>query len=161
MEFEGQHEGEEVLFFFRQHPIILRKPLILLLIVWTTTLMPFSFFPLNKWTQIIAGAGFLIGIIVFVYYWVSWYYSLYIVTDLRIIQDQKGGLFSRQVVELDLDKVQNINYEINGISASLFQFGTIVIQTFVGDLVIEKVHHPGKIHQKLTSILRDYEAEEI
>jgi hypothetical protein len=31
----------------------------------------------------------------------------------------------------------------------MFDFGTIVIQTFVGDLVIHKVGHPDKIYNDL------------
>ena len=31
----------------------------------------------------------------------------------------------------------------------MFKFGTIVIQTFVGDLVIKNVEHPDKIYNRL------------
>jgi hypothetical protein len=29
------------------------------------------------------------------------------------------------------------------------------MQTYVGDLVIHDIHHPGRIYKKLTTILRD------
>ena len=57
--------------------------------------------------------------------------------------------FGKDVVELRLSKIQNISYNIPGFTGELFGFGTIVIQTFVGDLVIHKVEHPDKIYNKL------------
>jgi hypothetical protein len=37
----------------------------------------------------------------------------------------------------------------------MLRFGTIVIQTYMGDLVIHNVHHPTAINKKLNEILRD------
>ena len=47
------------------------------------------------------------------------------------------------------EEIQNISYSIPGFSGEMFKFGTIVIQTFVGDLVIKNVEHPDKIYNKL------------
>ena len=34
-------------------------------------------------------------------------------------------------------------------------FGTILVQTFVGDLVIDKVHHPAKVQEKIIKIMKE------
>jgi hypothetical protein len=34
-------------------------------------------------------------------------------------------------------------------------FGTIKMQTYVGDLVIHDVHHPARVQKRLLGILRD------
>ena len=47
------------------------------------------------------------------------------------------------------DRIQNLSYNVPGLSGEIFGFGTLVIQTFVGDLVIHKVEHPDKIYNKL------------
>jgi len=161
MQFEGQHEGEDVLFYFRQHPVVLRRSLIvwlgLTLVGMLLALAIIQFWPveykLGYWAAMI---GFGVGLLWLVYRGVVWYFSMYIVTDQRIIQDQKQGLFKRQVIEIDLDKIQSVNYEIPGFQAAMFKFGTIVVQTFVGDLVVEFVHKPTAIHNQLTTILREY-----
>ena len=59
------------------------------------------------------------------------------------------GFFGKDVVELQLSKIQNISYNIPGFSGEMLGFGTIVIQTVVGDLVINKVDHPENIYNKL------------
>lgn len=156
-QFEGQYDDEEVKLVFRQHPIVLRKPLVIFLIVLVVAMLPFSFNPTAGWTYYVLGLGFLVGILVFAYAWMSWYFSVYIVTDQRIIHIEQKGFFNRQVVELGLDKVQNVNYEIAGFQATLFKYGTIIVQTFVGDLVLETIYHPEKVHRKLSHIIRDHQ----
>lgn len=78
-----------------------------------------------------------------------WYFTVYLVTNQRIRQITQRGFFGKDVVELRLSKIQNISYNIPGFSGEIFGFGTIVIQTFVGDLVIRNVEHPEKTYNKL------------
>ena len=47
-----------------------------------------------------------------------------------------------------------INYQVKGIQETLLGFGTIDIQTYVGELVIHEVHHPAKLQAELTSTLK-------
>ena len=97
--------------------------------------------------QIVAAVA--LGLIIFAYHFILWYYTVYIVTNQRIRQVTQNGFFGTDVVELRLSKIQNISYNIPGFSGEVFGFGTIVIQTFVGDLVIHKVEHPDKTYNKL------------
>ena len=59
------------------------------------------------------------------------------------------------MVDIGLDKIQIISYEIRGFQESLLGFGTIVVQTYVGELVIHEVHHPRKIQKQMSHILRE------
>ena len=70
-------------------------------------------------------------------------------TDQRIRQVTQRGLFGKDVIELRLSKIQNISYNIPGFTGEVFKFGTIVIQTFVGDLVIHQVEYPDETYNKL------------
>ena len=78
-----------------------------------------------------------------------WYFTVYIVTDQRLRQVTQHGFFGKDVVELRLSKIQNISYNIPGFSGEALGFGTIIIQTVVGDLIINKVDHPENIYNKL------------
>jgi hypothetical protein len=55
-----------------------------------------------------------------------------------------------------LSQIQMVNYQIAGLQETLLGFGTIMMQTFVGDLIIHEVHHPAKIQKKLLETLRDH-----
>lgn len=147
--FEGQREGEKLLFVFRRHIIAMRKGFYGLLIPFALTSIPPLIWSANLELFILPLVGLGIGLIIFFYHFIMWYFTVYIVSNERIRQVTQRGLFGKDVVELRLSKIQNISYNVPGFMGEIFKFGTIVIQTFVGDLVIHNVEHPGKIYNKL------------
>lgn len=149
LDFIGQREGEKLLFVFRRHIIAMRKGFYLLAIPLIITAIPPLIWSSNLELFLLPLFGFLLGLILFFYHFILWYFTIYIVTDQRIRQVTQRRFFGKDVIELKLSKVQNISYNIPGFSGEIFGFGTIVIQTFVGDLVINKVEHPDEIYNKL------------
>jgi Bacterial PH domain len=149
LEFEGQRSDEQLLFVFRRHIISMRKGFYLLLGPLAITAIPPLIWQSNLELFLLPVAGLALGLILFSYHFILWYFTIYIVTDQRIRQVTQKGFFGKDVIELRLSKIQNISYNIPGFSGEIFQFGTIVIQTFVGDLVIHNVEHPDKTYNKL------------
>lgn len=149
LDFDGQRDGEELLFVFRRHMIAMRKGFYLLLIPFAVSSIPPLIWQTNLELFLLPIAGLVFGLLLFSYHFIMWYFTIYIVTDQRLRQITQRGFFGKDVVELRLSKIQNISYNIPGFSGEIFGFGTIVIQTFVGDLVINKVEHPDKIYNKL------------
>ena len=149
LDFEGQRSDEQLLFVFRRHIISMRKGFYLLLIPFAISAIPPLIWQSNLELFLLPIVGLVLGLMLFSYHYVLWYFTVYIVTDQRIRQVTQRGLFGKDVIELRLSKIQNISYNIPGFSGEVFQFGTIVIQTFVGDLVIHQVEHPDKIYNKL------------
>ena len=147
--FDGQRDGEELLFVFRRHIIAMRKGFYGLLIPFAISAIPPLIWQDNLELFLLPIGGLLLGILIFSYHFVLWYYTVYIVTTERIRQVTQNGFFGTDVVELRLAKIQNISYNVPGFSGEVFGYGTIVIQTFVGDLVIHKAEHPEKIYNKL------------
>ena len=147
--FDGQRPGEVVQFVFRRHLIAMRKGFYLLLIPFVVTSIP----PLVWQSQLVLFllpiGGLALGLLLFSYHFLMWYYTVFIVTNQRIRQVTQHGFFGKDVVELGLTKIQNISYTIPGFSGEVFGFGTIVIQTIVGDLVINHAEHPDKIYNEL------------
>lgn len=152
--FKEQFEDEEVLLVFRKHPIVMRKGLIwwalsLLLGVSVALVRPtFGYFFGGL------GAGFILGCLLLLPYWIRWYFSIYIMTNHRFIQ-QTRSIFQLNVVDISLEQVQMINYQVSGVEQTLLGFGTIMVQTYVGDLVIKDVAHPAKIQSKMVGLLRE------
>lgn len=157
--FDDQFDGEEVLYVFRKHPVVMRKGFIFACLAVLAGTLPALVKPEMSYFFGGLAAGFVLSIIVFSPSWISWYYSIFIVTDQRLIQLTQKGLFHKTVVDLSLSQIQSINYEVSGLQATLLGFGTIMIQTYMGDLVIHDVHHPGHVVKKLTLILREQGVE--
>jgi hypothetical protein len=153
--FADQFDDEEVLFVFRKHPVVMRKGFILMMLAILAGTIPALIKPEMSYFFIGLAIGFAAGLIIFFPFWIGWYYSVFIVTDQRLIQITQKGLFHRSVVDLGLNQIQMVNYQIAGLQETLLGFGTIMMQTYVGDLIIHDVHHPARIQKKLLNILRE------
>lgn len=153
--FADQFDDEEVLFVFRKHPVVMRKGLILgllailggsLVVFWQPTYTAFLL-------GIVGGA--MVGAVIMLPSWITWYFSVFIVTDKRLIQVTQKGFFHKSVIDMGLNQIQMVNYQVAGLQETMLGFGTIMMQTFVGDLVIHEIAHPAKIQKKLLEILRE------
>jgi len=160
--FDDQFDDEEVLYVFRKHPVVMRTGLIVgslgllvgpvytLVLTYTQVDNPpsMTFFYLSFVVSLI------ISTLLFFPSWMSWYFSVFIVTDQRFIQITQKGFFHRSVVDMGLGQIQMVNYEVKGLQETLLGYGTIMMQTFVGDLLIHYIHHPAKTQKRLLEILR-------
>ena len=155
--FADQFDDEEVRFVFRHHPIVMRKGLVLAMFGPLLGIIPAAVRPELGFGFFFGGlaAGFIFGILCFLPSWIGWHFSVFIITNQRFIQIKQKGLFNRSVADLGLSQIQSVNYEVLGLHETLLGFGTIKMQTYVGDLTIHDVHHPGKIQKKISTILRD------
>jgi uncharacterized membrane protein YdbT with pleckstrin-like domain len=154
--FDDQFDDEEVLFVFRKHPVVMRKGLVIGMLGPLVGIIPAAINP-NLGMSVFfegLGAGIVLGLLLFLPSWIGWHFSVFIVTDQRFIQITQKGLFHRAVADITLAQIQSINYEVAGLQETLLGFGTIMMQTYVGDLVIHDVHHPAKLQKELLSVLR-------
>lgn len=142
-------------FVFRRHFLTAKSGLIFLILmimigVGLTLLWPNNIMIFETFLALI-----LVGVLGFLYSYMLWYFSIYIVTNQRIRQISQRGLFKKSVVDLGLDKIQSISYGVSGIRAGLMGYGTIVIQTAVGDLVISMVKNSEKIYNDLQNLINE------
>ena len=157
--FKGQREGEEFLFMFRKHIIAMRKGFYLFLGVFAISCLP-TFFMLTSDNLMnalwVACGGFLVGLMLFLYHFMLWYYSIYIVSNQRIRQITQKGFFGRRMMDLPLSKIQSVNFEIPGFFGDIFHFGTINIFTIVGDLEIKNVDKPSYVYNRLQDAMMSF-----
>jgi uncharacterized membrane protein YdbT with pleckstrin-like domain len=154
-QFRGQYDDEEVLYAFRKHPVVMRKGLILFMLAILLGTVPSFIKPELSYFYGGIAAGFLLGFLLAFPSWVYWYFSVYIVTDKRFVQTTQKGLFHKKVVDIAINQIQMVNYEVAGIQETLLGFGTIMIQTMIGDLVIHDVHKPAHVQHELLGLLRE------
>jgi len=149
MKFEGQFDDEEIILVFRRHIIAMRKGFYMLLIPFVIASLPSLIWPGDlKWLAVaFGGLGF--GGLLFFYHWIGWYFTVFIITNQRLRQVSQTGIFGKSVIDVDISKIQNISYNVPGLSAEMFGFGTIIAQTYVGDLILDKIHHPSEVYNSL------------
>ena len=155
--FDDQFDDEEVRYVFRQHPIVMRKGLVFGMLGPLVGVIPAAVNPTLGFGWFFGGlaGGVLLGLLIFALPWVSWHFSVFILTNQRFIQITQKGFFHRSVGDISLQQIQSINYEIMGVEQTLLGFGTIKMQTYVGDLILHHIHHPAKTQRKIVEILRE------
>ncbi|MAZ56637.1 hypothetical protein CL653_02510 [bacterium] len=63
------------------------------------------------------------------YVWTDHYLDLFVVTNKRIIKIDQTSYFSRSIGSFRLERLQDINIEINGLLATVLDFGDLEAQT--------------------------------
>lgn len=159
--FAGQQEGEEVILVARRFPIVLRRQLIVGMLMIVIFMLPWAIATGNDYGWLIYANWFLLlGILVLGFYWlrtwVSWYYTVYVLTSYRIMIVKTTGFFGREVSELALSNIQNVNYKIKGMQASVFGFGDVVVETLSGGepLQLNYIHKPVQFQQAVLEVVR-------
>lgn len=164
MNFDGQLPDEEVLVVFRRHPVVMRRGLLAIFIGIAGGAIAGLFISreaasvgdlLSQFgVPVVIGLG--LGLIPFLYVWIGWYYSVCIVTNQRFVQIRQTGIFkSRSVNDINLRRILSVNYEVRGMMETLLGFGTIIIQTLVGDFVIRKVAKPAKTQAEIVAAINE------
>ena len=155
MEFEGQREGEEVIYVFHRHFLTSIKGILWFILLAALGVVPHFIWPDNGdmfWVWLIF---FAVGLFGAIYSWILWHFSFYIVTDQRLRQVRQKGLFNRSVVDLELGNIMNMSFGVNGMFATMFNYGSILIQTEAGDLVLSMVSHPETVYNELENTWHD------
>ena len=147
--FEGQREDEEVVYVFRRHILSSIKGLFFLVFMAIVGMAPMLIWP-EKQNMIFVWMGFVVvGLLGLGYSYLLWYYSFYVITNQRLRQTRQKGLFKKTVVDLDLENIQSASFGVPGMFGAMFNYGTILIQTSAGDLVLSMVSHPETVYNEM------------
>lgn len=150
--FDGQREDEKVILVFRRHILTARRGVLWLIILMGLGALPMIMYPDNPTMFLIFLGATGVGLLGMFYALLLWYFSIFIVTDQRVRQVIQKGLFKKSVVDLDLSKIASVSMSVNGVFASLFNYGTLIFQTTVGELTISQVKDVKKVYNKLQNL---------
>ena len=63
------------------------------------------------------------------------------------------SLFSREFIETDLDKIQNVTYSISGVFATIFKYGSVKVHTSTGvDVELSDLSDPDEIQEMIKNL---------
>jgi uncharacterized membrane protein YdbT with pleckstrin-like domain len=96
----------------------------------------------------------MLTLLFFFLIWIDYYFDVWIVTNKRIINIEQRGLFSREVSELELDKIQDVSANVLGVIPTFLNYGDVLIQT-AGEkekFVFKKVSAPYEIKDLIMSL---------
>jgi uncharacterized membrane protein YdbT with pleckstrin-like domain len=90
-----------------------------------------------------------------------WFYNVYLITDERIVDVDFHNLLFKNISSAKLDRIEDISNEAGGIGASIFNYGTVKIQTAGSQNEFEFAHvpQPAKVTAFLNEMLVEEEKE--
>ncbi|MDP2789567.1 MAG: PH domain-containing protein [bacterium] len=155
---ENVKEGEEVLALVRRTPLVVVAPTLLVAVL---IIAPFFFlYPLLKlgfFGVLVVILSVLVG--VFLGLRTLWVHQLnaFILTATRIVDVDQRGFFHRVVSETTFDKVQDVSYIIKGIAATIFRYGSVVVQTAgtAANLELNGARNPQRVQELILKLQRD------
>jgi hypothetical protein len=115
---------------FRLLVVIFLFALLLAFQAYIPTLAPGLFEGTAGRVTLLASQIYTLGLVLTVFLiWVFYYLNVQIITNLRIVDIDQKGLFSRSIAELHIDKIEDVTSESNGALATVFQYGNVYVQT--------------------------------
>lgn len=151
----GLKDDESLLAVARAAPVTLALPGLL---IAALVLAPFFFLvPLLRLEllgKILIGLSEALGLFFGARGLVKWRKSVLAVTERRVIIVRQGGFFDRHVTELPFSRIQEVAYRVSGMGATLFRYGTLLIESAGSDepLAMERIPHPARIQDLVTEL---------
>ena len=158
--FEGQRTNEEVVYVFRRHILTSIRGFFFLIFMIVAGSVPMMIWPSEQNMVFVWMGAVIVGLLGMGYSYLLWYFSFYIVTNQRLRQTRQKGLFKKTVVDLDLENIQSASFGVPGVFGSMFNYGTILIQTSAGDLVLSMVSHPETVYNEIENARHDAQPKE-
>lgn len=169
MRFGQQEENEVVELFLRRHGItnagwitialigFILPPILIQLDTITFQTNYLSILP----GQILAGILVIWYMLVLAFVlenFLFWYFNIYIVTNIHLEDISLHNLLSRDALEIELNDIQSVKPEINGILQSLFNFGNVNIKTSADreNIVFDKVPKPDFVADRIQDVRAVY-----
>jgi len=158
--FEERDNQEEILVVARPHWITnLSWILISILMILAPALL--KFIPIikdipTKYSSLGILVWFLLTFAIIFENFLSWYFDVFIITDKRVIDIDFNNLLDKKFSEAKLSMIQDVTSRVSGLGQTMFNYGTIHIQTAaeISYITFDKVPHPEKII-KILQLLRE------
>ena len=162
VEFENKDPEEKVVLLLRKHPI---TNIGWLLLTFVIIVVP-AFISSLPFIEQVPIRFQLVGVLIwylvtagFAYEkFLSWFYSVNIVTDERIFDVEFSNLIYRKMTDAEIERIQDVTVQMGGAIRTTLNYGDIIIQTAseIPELEFEAVPEPDKV----AKILRELRVEE-
>jgi len=167
IKFESQEAKEQIILLLRRH-FITNIPWIFIALMMILISFLFPFFGVLDLLPVRFQTMTYILWYLFITAYVlekllSWLYNVYIITDERIVDIDFYSLVYKRISEAKIEKIEDVTYVQGGFIQSLFDFGTVTIQTAAEkrEFEMEFVPQPSRLAKVLNQLILQEEQEKI
>jgi len=159
LNFHGKEKGEQVVLIIRSHWIVTVPYLFLAVLVFIlpfllTSLMPTFFSNIALLISLMI-TSLLVSLGIIIITFVKWFYTVHIITDQRVVDLDFTSIMNHSVAEAQLEKIEDVTHKQLGVVGSVFDVGSVYIQTAGAQNEIEfsNVPRPRDIQDILFDLL--------
>ncbi len=159
VDFETREDEEKIILLLRQHPITNVKWILiaLLMLMVPGVIGTFGFFASlpSGFDLVITLSWYLLTMIYALESFMNWYFNVYFVTTLRVIDVDFYNLIYKQVSDANLNKIQDVTYNMGGVARTIFNYGDVFIQTAaeVQEFEFLAVPNPDKVAKIIQDLI--------
>jgi len=166
--FQEQELNEQIELFLRRHFITNVYWIVLAILAF---FLPLIFIQLDQALGLnivfriptnIALGGLIIYYLLILAYVIEnflfWYFNIYIVTNIHLVDVNFHSILSREVLEIELNDIENVSSKINGVIRSLFNYGDVIIKTAAdkADITFSEVPRPDFVADRIQDLREQF-----
>lgn len=151
IDFETREDDEKIILMLRKHIVTnIRWIVVAVALLLVPTLAKifgvFNSLPVG-YGLIISLSWYLVTAAYALENFLDWYFDVYFVTNMRIVDVEFTNLINKHVSGAIVDKVQDVTYTTSGVFRTIFDFGDVFIQTAaeVPEFDFFAVPSPGRV----------------
>jgi len=161
--FVTQQQDEEIALLLRSHPITNISWILLAVVMFLVPILLFGtgiLHPVSFQYRFVGILTWYLFVLTFSFEkFLQWYYSIFIVTNERIIDIDFNNIMNKQMTTANLNHVEEPEMSTRGFIKTMFQFGDVSVQTAGEVLTIEAIDvpHPQKVVDIISRLSEDLE----
>lgn len=150
-------EEEEVLLMVRES-LVPHAPRFVLYTVLLCIPLFFSF-PLLKlgWGGVLVwGIAIMACVVALIRAYRAWKDTMLVVTDRRIVDIERTGLFEKAVCEAEYEEIDEVTFRVKGVVPTVCRYGTIEVKTAgnAADIAFIRAPRPADVHEMIADARR-------
>jgi len=165
--FDSQDVDEEILLVLRRHWFTNLSWIITFVFMILAPLflasIPFLDLLSSSLRSIIVLFWYLVSFAFAFEKFLSWYFNVFILTEERVVDIDFDNLLYKNISEAQISMIQDITVSQGGVSQTLFNYGSVYIQTAseVPQIEVLKVPNPNLVLKVLQQMRSEEEAESL
>lgn len=165
--FQEQDTEEEIILVLRRHWFTNLKWILVATLMFLLPSLNVFLPVLDYFTP---SAGFIIMLfwylITFAYAFeqiLSWWFNVCIITDERVVDIDFSNILVKKFSDAKINMIQDVTSQVVGVSQTLFNYGTVLVQTAaeVPEIEFQYIPNPEKVIKVLQQLRQEEEQEAI
>lgn len=167
LKFHGQEQEEQVILIIRSHWIVYVPQILLAILVlvlpWVLGAISPAIFKSTTIFLSLLITSLLMGASIIVSTIVKWYYNVDMITDQRVVDLDFPNIMAHTMSETQLEHIEDVTQKQLGLLGSVFDVGTVYIQTAGSSQNIEftNIPRPRDVQEILSDLLESKDKGEI